>query len=109
MLVPIKPLWVLSMIPPKSSHALAFTSTSVSCVLQVCCIRSKPIYLKLFDPLMATTCICGLLTRVPVTARCSEKAPPTDILNLFLQQNGLLQGHCAICMDQGGELWRSDD
>jgi hypothetical protein len=38
-----------------------------------------------------------------------SKAPPTAVLDTFLASNKLLTGPRFIRMDQGGELWRSDD
>jgi hypothetical protein len=36
-----------------------------------------------------------------------SKAPPVELLSTFLHKYGADAKPCTICMDQGGELWRS--
>ena len=38
----------------------------------------------------------------------ATKEPPTQVVNTFLNTNGLKTGYRALRIDQGGELWRSD-
>jgi hypothetical protein len=37
----------------------------------------------------------------------TSKSPPIFIIERFLELNGLNTGSRFLCMDQGGELWRS--
>jgi hypothetical protein len=39
----------------------------------------------------------------------ASKSPPIFIIERFLASNGLKAGPCYLCMDQGGELWRSNE
>jgi hypothetical protein len=39
----------------------------------------------------------------------ASKAPPIDHVSSFLTMFGLSSGYRAVCVNQGGELWRSAD
>ena len=39
----------------------------------------------------------------------ASKSPPVNILREFLANQGLKDGYRAIRIDQGGELWRSNE
>ena len=61
-----------------------------------------------YDGYSSYLLITDAKTRYTWVFLTASKDPPVAIVQHFLTTYGLTKGYRALCLDQGGELWRSD-